>query len=115
MPCYHHLADTFAGFDGLRLAAEVDEDDAHLAAIVGIDGTGCVEYGQSAFEGETAARTYLRLITRRQFDEQTCRNQSALHRLQRNRLVDMASDIHTGCLRALVTRQRVVTLIDNLQ
>ncbi len=40
-----HLTDPFAGFDGLRLAGEVDKDDAYLSAVVRVDCARGVENG----------------------------------------------------------------------
>ena len=40
-----HLADPFAGFDGLGFAGEVDKDDSYLSAVVRVDGARRVENG----------------------------------------------------------------------
>src|SRR5690349_2692985 len=39
------LCDAIAPRDAKRLAPVIDEDDLHLAAIVGVDGAGGVEHG----------------------------------------------------------------------
>ena len=114
MSCNDHLTDTLTRFNGLGFAAEVDEYHAHLSAVVRVDRPRGVEYRQSALERQTATRTYLRLKTYRQFDEQTRRNQSPLHRRQSDRFVDVTPYIHARCLRTLVLRQRILALINNL-
>ena len=50
-----HLADTLAWLNGLRFLAEVNEDNTYLAAVVCINSTWGIQYGQSTFEGKTAA------------------------------------------------------------
>ena len=109
----NHLADTLTRLDGLRFATEVDENDAYLAAVVGIDRSRGIEHGQPALERHAATRTDLRLVTGRQFDEQTCRDEPALEGLERHRLGEMTTDIHSGSQRTLVARQRIIALVDD--
>ena len=59
---YDHLGYAFAVGDGEGLAAEVDEDDAYLSSIVGVDGAWGVEHGDAVLEGESAAWTYLGFV-----------------------------------------------------
>lgn len=66
---YHHLADAFARLDSLCLAAQINQYDAYLSPIVGINSARRIQYGQSPLERQTAARTNLRLIACGQFDE----------------------------------------------
>src|SRR5687767_711485 len=40
----NQLGNTVARLDGVNIFSEVDQDHANLAAIAGIDGTGCVRY-----------------------------------------------------------------------
>lgn len=108
-----HLAYTLAGFDGLWLAAEIDEYHAHLAAVVGIDGTRGIEDSEAAFECQTAARTNLRLVACRQFDEEARRYESTLKGLQRKGFADVAADVHSCGLLALIARQGIIALVDD--
>ena len=100
--CDDHLADTFSRFDGLRLVAEVDEYDAYLSAVVSVDGAWGVEDCQSAFEGQSASWSNLRFISDGQFEEKSRGEESPFEGLERDRFGDIAADIHTCRLLALV-------------
>jgi hypothetical protein len=76
-----HLAYTLSGLNGLRFLAEVNEDYAYLAAVVCINSTWGIQYGQSAFEGKTAAGADLCLVADGQFYVQTCRKEFTLQGL----------------------------------
>ena len=56
----------------------VDEDDADLSAVAGVDGAGRVQHGDGVAQGETAARPYLALGARRQLDGETGADQPGL-------------------------------------
>jgi len=55
------LGNAVAGFVSESVVTEIHEDDADLAAIVGVDGTGGVEHEDSLFQREAAARADLHL------------------------------------------------------
>src|SRR5207245_587341 len=52
----HELRDAVAVADAHWLASEVDEEDAHLAAVVGVDRAGRVEHREAVAGGEAAPR-----------------------------------------------------------
>ena len=110
-----HLADTLPGGNGLRLVAQVDKDNPHLSAVVGVNRPRAVQHGESALKCQAAARTNLRLVALRQFNEQTRRQQSPLHRQKGNLLAKVTPYIHSRRLRALIPRQRIIAFIDDFQ
>ena len=57
-----HLGYALSVGDGVGLAAEVDEYDAYLTSIVGVDGAWGVEHGDAVLEGEAAAGAYLSFV-----------------------------------------------------
>ena len=46
----HHLGDTFTIVDDKVLLREVDEDNPHLTAIVGINGTRSIQHSQTVLQ-----------------------------------------------------------------
>lgn len=66
-----HLGDAFAVLDGEGFLSVIDQQHFDFTAVVGIDGTRTVEHGDAVFEGEAAARPYLRFIPFGQFNEQS--------------------------------------------
>ena len=65
-----HLRDAFTRFDGYVLCGEVNKDYANLAAVVGINGAGGVEHGDTTLERHAASGTNLRFVTCGQLDEE---------------------------------------------
>jgi hypothetical protein len=55
-----------AFFDDAVGGAEIEHDDANLAAVAGIDGAEV--YRDGVLQGESTARAHLRFVTRRKFD-----------------------------------------------
>ena len=72
----------------------VDQEDADLSAIAGVDGAGCVQHGDAVAEGEPAARPYLALGARRQLDGETGADEPGL--AGRNVDVDGREQIEAG-------------------
>ena len=66
MPCDDHLRHALTVVDGEGLLREVDEQHAHLAAVVCIDGAGAVQHGDAMLQGQSAAWPHLGLVARRQ-------------------------------------------------
>ena len=58
----HHLGYTFAIIDYEILCREIDEQNHDFAAIIGIDGSRRIQYGNAMLQSQTAARTNLRFI-----------------------------------------------------
>src|SRR3546814_2298048 len=53
---HHHLRNAAAALDDEGLVAVVDQDDADLAAVVGIDGPRRIQHRDAVLEGEAGAR-----------------------------------------------------------
>lgn len=51
----HHLTDSFSVFDLHFLLRQIDQNNPYFAPVVGINSAGSVQYGESFFEGQTAA------------------------------------------------------------
>ena len=58
----HHLGDTLAVVDDKLFLRQIDEQHAHLSPIVGIDGAGRIQDGDTFLQGQSAARANLCLI-----------------------------------------------------
>ena len=84
-----HLGDAFAGFYGLWLVGEVDDDALDFAAVVAVDRSGRVEHGEAAIDGQAAAGADLRLVAVGQFDEQARRDEGPTERGQGDRGVEL--------------------------
>jgi len=55
-----HLRDPLSARDGERYLAPVDQDDAHLATVIGVDGPGAVHHPDAVPRGQPAAGADLR-------------------------------------------------------
>src|SRR5687768_6536773 len=71
------LGNAVAAPDDEGLIAEIDHDDLHLAAIIGIDGSGAVQKRHAGFERKTGAGPKLALVSRRQFQHEASLDSSA--------------------------------------
>jgi hypothetical protein len=69
-----HLRNAVAAIDGVILRAEVEQNDADLTAIAGIDGCRAVGQGDGVLERETAAGADLRFTAGRQLHGETGRH-----------------------------------------
>ena len=100
-----HLGDALAVVDDKVLVAEVDEDDADLATVVGIDGAGAVKDSDAFLKRQSAARTHLSLVARGQLHEKACLHKTSLHWLKRNwSFRQEGTQIHACRQRGLVFR-----------
>src|SRR5690606_7444680 len=68
------LGDAFGVADGVGFAPEVDEGDKHLAAVIGVDGAGCVGDGDAVPGGEAGAGADLALVAVGDSDGETERD-----------------------------------------
>ena len=82
MSCYDHLCDALAIIDDEWFVGEVDKQHHDLSTVIGIDGARGVEHGESVFESQTAAWTYLSFKARRKCDIKSCAYELSLHGLQ---------------------------------
>lgn len=76
----NHLADAVAVVDCERCVGKIDEYGANLATIVGVDGAGRIEDGNSTLGGKSAPWTYLSLVAYGQLDENACGDNSTAER-----------------------------------
>ena len=105
----NHLGDTLAVVDDEVLLREVDEDDANLTAVVGINGAGRVEHRDTLLQRQSATRTHLCFIAGRQLHEKACLHQSALEGFEDDRAVGKkSSEVHACRLGCLIFGQRVM-------
>ena len=81
VPGDDELRDSLSVVDGLRLIAEVDEDNADFSAVVGIDGSWRVEHGEPPFECQSASWPDLAFNTFGQGDVYSCGYECALEGL----------------------------------
>ena len=95
----HHLGYTFTIVDYEILCREINEQNHDFAAIIGIDGSRRIQYGNAMLQSQTAARTDLRFITCRQSHIKTGWHQSSLNRMKHDCLIDVCPQIHAGTLR----------------
>jgi hypothetical protein len=100
------LRDTIARLDGQGLAAQVNQDNPKLAAIVGVDCSGRIHQRQTFAEGAATARTHLTLVAARDFNCDSGGDGGALQRLQNLIVIDIRHQIDPGCMIAMVARQR---------
>ena len=97
-----HLGDALPRNNLKGLLAQVHQDDAHLPAIVGIDRSRRIEYGNAVLDGQAATGAHLRLIALRKGDIQARGDQHTLQRLQHHRLFQVGFEVHAGTLRRSV-------------
>ena len=76
----HELRNSLAPTHLERLAAEIGEDDLHLATIIVIDRAGRVEAGDAVLQRKSRARTHLDLVSFRNRDREAGRDRVALAR-----------------------------------
>lgn len=85
----HNLSDAITGMNLERLTAEVQQDDANLAAIAWVNGRGAVRQRDGMLQRQTAAGPDLRLETGREFNREAGRNQLRFAGRQRHGLDSM--------------------------
>ena len=113
MACYHHLGNALAVFDHEILLREVDEQHAHLSAIVGIDGSRRVQHRDAMLQSQSAARAHLCLVSLGKRDEKARFHQFALKRMQRQRFIEIGAQVHSGALRRSIGRQLLMPTVHN--
>ena len=102
------LGDPRAAFDAIGLGAEVDEDHADLAAVVGVDGPGAVQHADAVAQRQPRTWPHLRLVAVGKGDGNPARHQrpGAGSKLQRR--VDGGEKIEPGAVLRRIGRQRQV-------
>src|SRR5690606_14970450 len=84
------------------LFAEVDEQDLHLAAVVGIDGARRVEQGDAVPQGQPRTRADLAFVAFRNRERDAGRDERSLARLERERSLQSRLEVETGGIRGLI-------------
>ena len=111
---YDELGYAIAISDGEGFCGEIDEDDADLATVVGIDGAWCVEQCDAVLESESGAGAHLCFVALWQGDAEARRYETALHGLQGNGCVEVGAEVEPCALRRGILWQRVVRFVDYL-
>ena len=96
--CDYHLCNALTLVYHEVLVGEVYEENAYLTTIVSVDGAGRVEHGDAMLEGESAARAYLCLISRRKSDIKSSRDELALKWTKGYWFLVVGTKIHTCTL-----------------
>jgi hypothetical protein len=84
---HHELGDSLSGPKGEGRLAVVDEQHAHFATIVGVDGAGCVQHRNPVFVGQSTSGAHLRFVSLWQFDVQSTGDQLAFPWLEYHRAI----------------------------
>ena len=100
---HHELGDSLSGLEGEGRLAVVDEQHAHFAAIVGVDGAGRVQHRNPVFVCQSAAGSHLRFVSLWQFDVQSTGDQLAFPRLEYNGAIWNDSGLDVEALKAHIT------------
>jgi hypothetical protein len=108
-----HLCHTLAVVHDEFFLRQVHQQHTHLATIVGVDGAGCIQHGDSLLQGQSATRSHLCLVTLGQCDKQPCRHQAALQWFQHDALRKVSTQVHASALRRGILWQGLVPLIDH--
>jgi len=89
----------------------IDEEHAHFAAVIGIDGAGAVEHGDAVFEGQSAPWANLGLSAFGQFQVEPGGDEDALAGFQDHRPVEVCAEVHAGAVVGGIGGERVVALV----
>ena len=118
---FNELGSLVAGDDQLSYAlavvnnevliGEVNEHDANLTTVVGIDSTRGVKHGDAMLQGQATAGTHLCLITRREGDVQTRGNKPTFQWTEHDWLVNVGTEIHASTLRRGILRQGLMAAV----
>ena len=93
--CDDELGDACVWRDRIGGLTEVDQDDLDLSAIIGIDGTWCVEHGQAMLPRESTAWSHLRFETIGERERDPCGDEFAFHGLKCHRCLYVCEKIDT--------------------
>ena len=74
----NHLGNTLTVVHNEVVLRQIDEQNADFTAIIGIDGTWGIQYGDTFLQRQSAARPYLCLVAGRQGDVQSRGNEPPL-------------------------------------
>ena len=104
------MGDAHPAGDGKRFRPEIDEHHHDFAAVVGVDGAGCVQHRDAVMNRKARSRPHLPLETVRQGNRYAAWNKAALARLERQRRGsrNRRQEIKARRMHALIRRQREV-------
>ena len=103
------LRDAVAAIDDKGFVGEVNEDDAHLSTVVGVDGAGRVQDGVAALDGQYAAGTHLSLVAFGDLHIETRRHKATLHGFEGDGAIgQIGAEVHASRVHGLVSGQGVI-------
>src|SRR5436190_2355542 len=111
MPRHDELCNSHAAADAERLLAQIDQDHADFAAIVGVDGARRVGHGDAVLGGQPRAGPDLGLEAQRQGDRDAGRHDPPLQRLELDVGLDRGQQVGAGRRRGGVVRQLQVATV----
>ncbi len=111
MTGYDHLGDTLSVLNHKWLFGKVHKNNLDFSAIIGINGTGRIQYGNAFLGGKTAAGANLGLIAFRKCDVQAGRDQGSLEGFQYYRLIQIGPQIKACRQRSRILRKSVTRLV----
>lgn len=91
----------------------VDQQHAHLAPVIRVDGARRVEDRDAVLEGQPAAGTHLGLGALGEFQEKTGGNQRALTGCDHDGRVEVGAEIHACAVGGGVVGQGVLALVED--
>ena len=113
VPGDDQLGYALAVVDNKRFIRQVNQNHTYFAAIVGVYRPRRIQQADAFLQSEARARPYLRLIARRQRDEQPRGHHAARQRRQFDRGIEVGPQVHTGTQRCGVCRQSMVGTVDD--
>ena len=111
MPRNNHLSNALSVVDDKVFGRHVHEQNTDFTAIIGIYRAGGIKHGDTVFESQTASRTHLSLVSRRQCNVQSGGYQTPFQRMQYHSPADIRPQVHSGTLFRGIRRQRLMTLV----
>ena len=91
--CEDELSHPVTGLDALLGVGEVDENDAHVATVVGVDRARCVEHGEAPLESEAAAGPHLGFVPSRDLEAQTAGDKCPGSGRQTQRFIEVGAQV----------------------
>src|SRR5690242_1667187 len=111
VPRHDQLCNSHAAGDAKRLGAQIDEDYAHFAAIVGVDRARRVGHGDAVLGGQPGPWADLGLEAHRQGDRDAGRHDLPLQRSQLDLALDRGQQVGAGRRHGGVVGQRQIVTV----
>ena len=93
MTGYNQLGDAFTILNDEWLAGDIDQDNANLSTIVGINRSGAIEHRNPMFQGQATAWTYLGFVACGQSHKEARRHQATLKRSQGDGCIEIGTKV----------------------